>query len=912
MSRALLDVGCEVISIDHVFHEAEHARPQAPITLLDLSSESGQTIFWELIQAREPAVIHMGLPCGTCSRARERPIATRLRHQGAPQPRPLRGPDALLSLPDLDPDSVSAQRVASANQLYAFAIEVLRFCHRAGCIVSIENPERSWLWAVLTQLALATLDRPFIQWFGRLAPVAFSACMHGGTRQKPTRWPSTPGVYDSLIAPCDNSHPHASYQLTFAHGTWKFDTAAEAAYPKLLSQRCAAAAAAALQARGYRLHNQATLHTIAHNQLGVQGRRRPPLLSEFKTIRIQKISDPIPANGKLLPPHRRGEKGEDEDTNPAVKVDEVAVGLLRDPAEFIESCRGIRHPMDRRSVLQPTEEALDHMVKHDPEVIKLELKKNLLKATMWAKQLEKEEAKLHASLDPEVEKVVGNKRLLLWRKLLEETEYDDPGVFGLMTDGVALVGACDKPACFEPKIVVAKCSEAELRSSATWRRKALLAREKADDEPEHRRHLEETTSDEVTRGFVMGPFFSEDEVTKFLGYDQWSLVRRFVLVQGKEKKLRPIDDCLEAQLNSAYTSTIRLELQDSDYLANMALRLADKMKVRGERARCRPWGGKCLDLSKAYKQMPILPKHRDLAVIFFRDVEGRTRFYVPRSLVVGATAAVYGFNRASRSLWWIINKFLRVPSAVYFDDFPLLAPQDVWEAVDAAVSSLLNLLGWDHAATGEGSKGKPFSLSFQVLGMLLDLSGLREGEVRLANKEGRLERLVERIQALGLTTGGTRHERQELHGLMNFACGFFAGRALRMACHLIFQLSSDAHPGSAFHPKTWAARTLALLGTPRPRTIQLCESTVLFVIFTDGAWEAGRAGIGAYTGIHLRPPLGGGRDVGGHRPSTRRLQMVPGSGGSHHLPNRAVCHGMSTEDVGRSAGWETISLLCGQ
>ena len=137
-------------------------------------------------------------------------------------------------------------------------------------------------------------------------------------------------------------------------------------------------------------------------------------------------------------------------------------------------------------------------------------------------------------LDPEVEKVVGGKRLLLWRKLLEETEYDDPDVFSLMTDGVALVGACHKPACFEPKVVMAKCSEAELRSSATWRRKALLAREKADDELEHRKHLEETSSDEVARGFVMGPFFSESEVSSFLSHDSWSLVRRFVLVQRKK------------------------------------------------------------------------------------------------------------------------------------------------------------------------------------------------------------------------------------------------------------------------------------------------------------------------------------------------------------------------------------------
>ena len=34
------------------------------------------------------------------------------------------------------------------------------------------------------------------------------------------------------------------------------------------------------------------------------------------------------------------------------------------------------------------------------------------------------------------------------------------------------------------------------------------------------------------------------------------------------------------------------------------------------------WVGKMLDLSKAYKQLPIFPSHRDLAVVFFRDKKG--------------------------------------------------------------------------------------------------------------------------------------------------------------------------------------------------------------------------------------------------------------------------------------------------
>ena len=54
-------------------------------------------------------------------------------------------------------------------------------------------------------------------------------------------------------------------------------------------------------------------------------------------------------------------------------------------------------------------------------------------------------------------------------------------------------------------------------------------------------------------GFMEGPFYSEAEVSAHLGREDWSVVRCFVLVQGAEMKLRPIDDRLEAQLNQAYT-----------------------------------------------------------------------------------------------------------------------------------------------------------------------------------------------------------------------------------------------------------------------------------------------------------------------------------------------------------------------
>ena len=199
-------------------------------------------------------------------------------------------------------------------------------------------------------------------------------------------------------------------------------------------------------------------------------------------------------------------------------------------------------------------------------------------------------------------------------------------------------------------------------------------------------------------------------------------MRRFVIEQGS--KLRPIHDGLEAQLNSAYTSTIRLDFQDADYVVALILELGKTQELNRV--------GKTLDWSKAYKQLPVLPEHRDLAVAFFKDI--------PSALMFGSTAAVYAFNRVSRSLWFLISKFLKVPSAAYFDDYPMFSPQASAQETDSLVSDFLDLLGWKHDRTGP--KGKPFDSSFDVLGMTMHLSGLKDANsITLNNKEGRIEKI---------------------------------------------------------------------------------------------------------------------------------------------------------------------------
>ena len=253
--------------------------------------------------------------------------------------------------------------------------------------------------------------------------------------------------------------------------------------------------------------------------------------------------------------------------------------------------------------------------------------------------------------------------------------------------------------------------------------------------------------------------------------------------------------------------------------------------------------GKCLDLSKAYKQLPVKPEHRDLAVVHFKSPDNENLFYVPNSLTFGSTAAVFAFNRVSRSLWFLLNTYLKIPSACHFDDFPLFSPTSSAERTDTQVSEFLNLLGWRRSQTG--AKGLPFAESFDVLGFTLNLDQLKEGGgLILENKPGRVDKMKQKIFQVKENGIMKLHEAQELHGLLNFACGYFAGRQLRYACQRIFGFVEQGRSGG--EPlRVWCDELLTLLEQSKPRCIPRVPKIHSILIFTDGSYESHVGGLGA-------------------------------------------------------------------
>ena len=138
-----------------------------------------------------------------------------------------------------------------------------------------------------------------------------------------------------------------------------------------------------------------------------------------------------------------------------------------------------------------------------------------------------------------------------------------------------------------------------------------------------------------------------------------------------------------------------------------------------------------------------------------------------------------------------------------------------------------------------------FEPQFQVLGCSIDLNGVSRGEITLSNKPGRLERLQEHFLKIKAVGSLSLHEAQVLHGLLRYACGFFAGKHLHQVCAEIMSLGSSTGRNRLGHLTDFCDYACNMLRNSKPRTISAFGEKRPLLIFTDGCWEDGHAGIGA-------------------------------------------------------------------
>ena len=125
--------------------------------------------------------------------------------------------------------------------------------------------------------------------------------------------------------------------------------------------------------------------------------------------------------------------------------------------------------------------------------------------------------------------------------------------------------------------------------------------------------------------------------------------------------------------------------------------------------------GRTLDLDSAYKQLLVRESSLWCSVLQVYDPDGCPHLFVSQVLPFGASAAVYSFNRLSRSLQHIGTRLFGQVWTSYFDDYTQIDVAASGSNPQQVAESFLDLVGWKYSM--KESKRMPMSSSFAALGV---------------------------------------------------------------------------------------------------------------------------------------------------------------------------------------------------
>ena len=192
----------------------------------------------------------------------------------------------------------------------------------------------------------------------------------------------------------------------------------------------------------------------------------------------------------------------------------------------MEKAQHVKRPVDADNFLhEATKSAIDKVVNTDVASLAKQRLAAVFNLRRLHSEVASEEAIIRQGMHQHVSSCTRPKSVALFSKLLSQLDYWDMGVVDLLKNGVPLVGLQDTPIGYKKNLIPAAMTEEELMSSALYRRQ-LLMEDHREWTAEEQQALLETTSDEVARGFLEGPY-SADEMTVLLDTDQWSFHASF-------------------------------------------------------------------------------------------------------------------------------------------------------------------------------------------------------------------------------------------------------------------------------------------------------------------------------------------------------------------------------------------------
>ena len=540
----------------------------------------------------------------------------------------------------------------------------------------------------------------------------------------------------------------------------------------------------------------------------------------------------------------------------------VLVGVFYSKAEFVEAARMCTHPFEAFYAAPLVVNALRHRMQMSTAELVAYRRAVLAHWRGRAAALEEREADLHARMSPDVRTVMKGKLILLLGEMLRVLDFpstDD--LLHCLSAGFPLVGDFPVTGIFPAADRRALYSITELWQASSRVQRDVAAQASSSGRPDDDDELEQLTLGEVKRGWLQGPFTS-DELTRMLGC--WLPSRRFGVRQGG--KLRAVDDYSASLVNSGLSATETIDPGDLDHIAanvraHMAALCAPESlrpaaspfegierhpDVQGDELRGRLW-----DLEKAYRQLARHPKHAALAVVAcWCPSRGELAYFTQAALPFGAAASVLGFNWAATALSVALTGLFRIGSTNLYDDFCVLERPRLLESADEATAGFFDLLGWRLKDTPN------FSAEPAPLGAVLDLSRAHDGVAYIRNKPERVAEISACIDAILEGSPLAVEALPKLRGRLLFARSLCFGRFGAAALRTL----NDACGCRVRAPRPTEELKQALrnlrsyLVTAPPRAVRLAHASAP-LLFTDGSFEPNAAGApeGLTGGVLLDP-----------------------------------------------------------
>ena len=453
------------------------------------------------------------------------------------------------------------------------------------------------------------------------------------------------------------------------------------------------------------------------------------------------------------------------------------------------------------------------LISHENQTSIARIKKRTVVMRDWVKRAENlkdQEHELKSKLDPHAKHILSNKRILLWKSLLEEHNYPDMPVVNELLEGTSLIGETDTTGLWPAKFVPATVSEIELYEISTRERESICSKVK-DTPSETDKDVWHKTLEEVDKGWLVGPFDPKQIPVHY------PLSRRFGVVQGE--KTRCVDDFSRSDVNSCVQVTEAPKPHTVDVLASLLMQAMTSSPNTEE------WCVRTLDLKDAYRQCAISTSSFPFSHIVVREPStGLPKVFKMLALPFGSIKSVHAFLRIAHSLWFLASCALDVMWTNYFDDYVCCCARSEANHLSMTIHAFFHLLGWSFAETG--SKG-----------VNVDVSSMRQGTVLIDNTEARKKELGEFIDKVVSTKKLSSVDALKLRGRMQFTAGQLFGRVAktclaRVANHAYRSSTSEA--SDALISSLILFKKFLLAQKPRAVTAAMLQT---WLVFTDASFE---------------------------------------------------------------------------